>query len=529
MEDRKEYLEEGKGFLGIELGSTRIKAVIIDDAFRVIAQGSHTWENRLEDGIWTYAMEDIHGGLRAAYKDLLENVSAEYGAVIRSYRAIGISAMMHGYLPFDADGKLLAKFRTWRNTTAHEAAERMTALLKHNIPDRWSSAHLYDAILRGEPHVREIRFMTTLAGYIHFRLTGEKVIGIGDASGIFPIDGKTGDYREDLLAIFDEEIADRGYPWKTRDLFPRVLKAGAPAGVLSAEGAAFLDESGTLVSGIPLCPPEGDAATGMIATNSVRRRSGNLSAGTSGFLMAVMDEDIRTLHREIEQINTPDGSPVAMVHANNCTTDISSWVSLFGEFAEMAGAPLDPDELYGMLYRKALQGDGDAGGIFAYNFHAGEFLAGMERGCPLLVRRPDAAFNLANFMRAQLFGTIAVLRLGADRLREEGVALDFITAHGGLFKTPGVAQRMVAGAFRTPVRVMETAGEGGAFGIAVLAAYLLRENPDESLPDYLDGRVFAGAEAVVAEPLEEDMESYDHFMEGYRKGLAAERAAAEAL
>lgn len=529
MEDLKQFLEEGSGFLGIELGSTRIKAVIIDDGFRVAASGSHTWENRLVDGIWTYTMEDIHEGLRAAYADLLKNVSASCGAVIRRYRAIGISAMMHGYLPFDENGALLSMFRTWRNTSAHAAAEKMTALLGHNIPDRWSSAHLYDAVLRDEPHLKELRFMTTLAGYIHFRLTGEKVIGIGDASGIFPIDGKTGDYREDLLAVFDDEIADKGYPWKTRELFPRVLKAGENAGVLSEEGAFFLDASGSLQSGIPLCPPEGDAATGMIATGSVRRRSGNLSAGTSGFLMAVLDEEIRTLHREIEQINTPDGSPVAMVHANNCTTDLSAWVSLFGEFAEDIGLSLKSDELYGLLFRKALCGDADAGGIFSYNFHAGEFLVDMERGCPLLVRRPDASFDLAHFMRAQLNGTIAVLRLGVDRLREEGVRLDSLTAHGGLFKTPGAAQRIVAGALRTPVRVMETAGEGGAFGIAVLAAYLVRENPAENLPDYLDRCIFSHARVTVAEPLEEDAAGYDRFMEGYKAALAAEKAAAEVL
>ena len=529
MRDWKSYLEEGRGVLGIELGSTRIKAVIIDEGYTVIASGAHNWENRLEDGVWTYTLEDVHAGLRDSYQDLLKNVYRQTGARIRSYRAIGISAMMHGYLPFDGDGHLLSRFRTWRNTTAHEAAEQMSALLGHNIPDRWSAAHLYDCVLKGEPHVNRIRFITTLAGYIHYLLTGRKVIGIGDASGIFPVDMKTGDYRQDLLDLFEGEISSRGYPVRLREIFPRVLKAGEDAGCLTQEGAALLDSSGMLASGIRLCPPEGDAATGMIATNSIRCGRGNLSAGTSGFLMAVMENDIQSLHREIEQINTPDGYPVAMVHANNCTTDISDWVSLFGEFADLTGRTMTPDELYGVLYRKALEGEADAGGIFSYNFHAGEFIVGMERGCPMVVRKPDAVFSLSNFMRAQLFGTVAVLRLGVDLLRDEGVMINDVTAHGGLFKTAGVAQRLLAGALNAPVRVMETAGEGGAWGIAILAAFLLRDDAQEKLPDYLDKRVFDRVNMDCAVPDEKDVEGYNKYMKGYRMALAAEKAASDSL
>lgn len=529
MRDWKSYLEEGRGILGIELGSTRIKAVIIDEKYTVVASGTHSWENRLEDGVWTYTLEDVHTGLQDAYQDLLKNVQEQTGALIRSYRAIGISAMMHGYLPFDEEGNLLSRFRTWRNTTAHEAAEQLSMLLDHNIPDRWSSAHLYDCVLKGESHVSRIRFMTTLAGYIHYLLTGRKVIGVGDASGIFPVDMQTGDYRDDLLEIFEREITSRGYSIRLREVFPKVLKAGEDAGYLTKDGAAFLDSSGMLESGIRLCPPEGDAATGMIATNSIRCGRGNLSAGTSGFLMAVMEKDIQSLHREIEQINTPDGYPVAMVHANNCTTDISDWVSLFGEFADLTGRTLEPDELYGILYRKALEGEADAGGIFSFNFHAGEFIVGMERGCPMTVRKPDAAFSLSNFMRAQLFGTMAVLRIGVDLLREEGVSIDDVTAHGGLFKTAGVAQTLLAGALNVPVRVMETAGEGGAWGIAILAAYLMRDDTDEELPDYLDGRVFAAAKADCVMPAEKDVEGYNCYMKGYRMALAAERAASDSL
>ena len=530
MREKKSFLEEGRGVLGIELGSTRIKAVIIDDEFNVIASGAHNWENRLTDGVWTYTLEDVHSGLQAAYQDLLRNVRNETGALIQSYRSIGISAMMHGYLPFDGDGNLLSRFRTWRNTMAHDAAEHLTALLKHNIPDRWSAAHLYDCALKGEPHVNRIRFMTTLAGYVHFLLTGRKVIGAGDASGIFPVDTQTGDYREDLLDIFERELSSRGYPVRLREIFPQVLKAGEDAGCLTPDGAAFLDTGGMLRSGIRLCPPEGDAATGMIATNSIRSGRGNLSAGTSGFLMAAMDKDIQSLHREIEQISTPDGYPTATVHANNCTTDISGWVSLFGEFAHsITGREPDPDVLYDTLYRKALEGDADAGGIFTYNFHAGEFITGMERGCPMIVRKPDAVFSLANFMRAQLFGTMAVLRIGVDLLREEGVVINDITAHGGLFKTAGVAQRLLSGALNVPVRVMETAGEGGAWGIAILAAYLIRDDADETLADYLDDRVFAGAAMDCVMPDEKDVEGYNCYMKGYRMALAAEKTASDSL
>lgn len=529
MDAEKKLLEAGSAILGIELGSTRIKAVVVDDAHRVIATGGYNWENRLEDGIWTYSLQDVERGLQEAYADLTKQIRDTYDVTVTRFSAIGVSGMMHGYLPFDKEMRQLAAFRTWRNTTAREAAEQLTSVFQYNIPDRWCVAHLYDMILREEAHVREIDFLTTLAGYIHFRLTGERVLGIGDASGMMAVDTARCDYDEARITQFEELIADRHYPWTLRGILPRVLKAGDPAGELTKEGAAWLDVSGSLESGIPLCPPEGDTATGMVATNAVARGTGNLSAGTSGFLMLVMEEQIKSLHRELEPIATPDSYPVAMVHANNCTTDINAWVSLFKEFAELCGRTLSTDELYGTLYRKALEGEADAGGSYAFNYHAGEGIAHLDEGRPMFVRMPQATFDLASFMRAQLYGTMTLIRMGVDLLRAEGGTLSMIVGHGGLFKTEGVAQKFLADALKTPVAVMQTAGEGGAFGIAVLASYMVNRAQDEALPVFLNERVYVDAAMKVMEPDEEGMDGFDRYLEGYKRALNAERAAVEAM
>ena len=530
MKETKRVIEAGKAVLGIELGSTRIKAVLIGEDHKPIASGSHSWENRLENGVWTYSMEDIWKGLQDCYQDLASDVKKTYGLELTRVGAIGISAMMHGYMAFDEKGELLAPFRTWRNTLAGRAAAELTELFQYNIPERWSISHLYHSILNKEAHVPQITYLTTLAGYIHWQLTGRKVLGVGDASGMFPIDPETGTYRMDLVEKFDAEVAPCGFSWKLTDILPRVLSAGEAAGVLTDTGAKLLDVSGKLQSGIPLCPPEGDGGTGMVATNSVARRTGNVSAGTSIFVMAVMEKELKKLHREIDLVTTPDGSLVAMVHANNCTSDLNAWVGLFGEFAEAAGMKLDANELFGLLYNKALEGDADCGGLVSYGYYSGEFITGMEEGRPLFVRKPDARFDLANFMRTHLFAALAVVRMGMDILSgEEEVELDSLMGHGGLFKTRGVGQRMMAAAMKTPVVVMETAGEGGAWGVALLAAYLKNRAEGESLADYLNNRVFAGSEGSCLEPDEGDVKGFEAFMELYKAGLAAERGAVDSL
>lgn len=529
-EQIKQAIRDGKTVLGIEFGSTRIKAVLIDENHSPVAMGTHDWENRLENNVWTYSLEDIRLGLQDCYRSLAEDVQTKYGVQLTKLGAFGVSGMMHGYMAFNKDGELLVPFRTWRNTMTGEAVAKLTPLFHFNIPQRWSIAHLYQAILSGEEHVREIAYFTTLAGYIHWLLSGEKVLGIGEASGMFPIDSGTLDYDARMLAQFDELTAEKGYPWKLRDILPKVLAAGQNAGVMTAEGARFLDPTGTLEPGTPMTPPEGDAGTGMTATNAVRVRTGNVSAGTSVFSMVVLEKALKGVHEEIDMVTTPDGMPVAMVHCNNCTSDLNAWVKLFAEFADAFGMKIDTNDLYGTLYRKALEGDQDCGGLLAYNFYSGEPVVGLNEGRPLFARTPDAAFSLANFMRSHLYSALATLKVGNDiLLKEENVTVDCLMGHGGLFKTPVVGQRILAAALNAPVTVMDTASEGGPWGMAVLAAYMLRKAPGETLADYLDGKVFAGQTGTTIAPDAGDVAGFDQFVEKYKATLAAEAAAVAGL
>ena len=530
MADLKAIIESGKTALGIEFGSTRIKAVLVNETGEPIASGAHDWENRLEDGIWTYSLDDIWTGLTDCYGRLAEDVKEKYDTVITSLAAIGFSGMMHGYMAFDAAGELLVPFRTWRNTITEEAAEKLTEAFSYNIPQRWSIAHLYQAILNKEEHVKDVAFFTTLAGYIHWKLTGRKVLGVGEASGMFPIDAKTRDYNQTMIDKFDALVAPKGYPWKLREILPKVLVAGEAAGTLSAEGAKLLDKSGNLSAGIPLCPPEGDAGTGMAATNSVRVRTGNVSAGTSVFAMIVLEKNLSKVYPEIDMVTTPSGHPVAMVHCQNCTSDLNAWVNLFREFAQTFGMEISTNDLFGKLYNKALEGDADCGGLLAYNYFSGEHVTGFNEGRPVFARTPDAKFNLANFMRVNLFTSLGALKVGLDILmKEEHVQVDQILGHGGLFKTKGVGQKILAGAIDAPVSVMETAGEGGAWGIALLASYMINKEENETLEDYLDAKVFAGNAGTKMDPDPADVAGFEVFTERYKKGLPIERAAVESL
>ena len=510
--------------LGIELGSTRIKAVLIDRDHLPVASGSYEWENQLVDGIWTYSMESVHNGLQSCFSALKENVRAKFGTELTTVGAIGVSAMMHGYLPFDAAGNQLAEFRTWRNTITGEAAEKLTGLFGFNIPQRWSIAHLYQAILNGEDHVKDIAWLTTLAGYIHWKLTGEKVMGVGEASGMFPIDSGTLDYDENMVQKFNALTG-----MDLRSVLPKVLPAGAPAGRLTEAGALFLDPAGTLRPGIPAAPCEGDAGTGMAATNSVRVRTGNVSAGTSDFAMIVTDRPLG-VHREIDMVTTPDGLPVAMVHCNNCTSDINAWVDLFGEFSSLMGWKTDRGELFTRLFRSALDGDPDAGGLLSFNYYSGEGVTDFDEGRPVFLRFPDAKLTLPNFMRTHLLSALATLKIGLDILTgEEQVLIDRLYGHGGFFKTPEVGQRLLSAAVGAPVSVMETAGEGGPYGMALLGAYMLWREDGELLPDYLDRKVFSGAESETVMADETDIEGFRRFLERYKKTLAVERTAVENL
>ena len=522
-------MDLSKATLGIELGSTRIKAVLIDENHIPAASGDYEWENQLVDGIWTYSMEAVHTGVQACYAALREDVRSKFGTELDTVGAIGVSAMMHGYLPFDKDGNQLAEFRTWRNTITGVAAEELTELFGFNIPQRWSIAHLYQAILNQESHVGDIAYLTTLAGYIHWKMTGCKVMGVGEASGMFPIDSEKLDYDETMVQQFDALLSTSGFGWKLRDILPEVLTAGENAGCLTEEGARFLDPSGTLKAGIPVCPCEGDAGTGMAATNSVRVRTGNVSAGTSDFAMIVTDKKLG-VHREIDMVTTPDGSPVAMVHCNNCTSDINAWVNLLSEFAEMIGAGQNKGELFTMLFRKALEGDPDCGGLLSFNYFSGEGVTDLDAGRPLFVRVPDSNFTLANFMRTHILSALATLKIGLDILTQtEGVEVDKLYGHGGFFKTPEVGQRMLSAAVGSPVSVMETAGEGGPYGIALLAAYMLNKAEGESLPDYLDNRVFAGSSVNTVMAEESDIAGFNIFLTRYRKALPVETAAVSAI
>ena len=522
----------GTTALGIEFGSTRIKAVLIGPDHAPLAQGGHTWENRLENNIWTYSLEDIWAGLQAAYRDLAQNVQKEYAQPLQTVGALGVSAMMHGYMPFDAAGNLLVPFRTWRNTITGPAAEELTARFGFNIPQRWSIAHLYQAILNGEAHLPAVAYVATLAGYVHWKLTGQKVLGIGDAAGMFPIDSAKNEYDAAMAAAFDRLAAAHGFRQPLLSLLPAVRTAGQDAGRLTAEGARLLDPTGVLQPGIPLCPPEGDAGTGMAATDSVAPRTGNVSAGTSIFAMVVLEKPLSRVYPEIDMVTTPAGSPVAMVHCNNCTSDLNAWVELFRQAAALTGGDTDVGALFTRLFQKSLEGAPDCGGVVPVNYYSGEGVTHFDAGRPLLVRGPESDFSLANLMRANIYAAMATLKIGLDILSGEQVALDKLMGHGGLFKTPGVGQRYLAAAARAPVTVMATAGEGGAWGIALLAAYraYCQTRADaEGLDAYLDGRVFAGMPADTLSPDPADAAGFEAFLARYRAALCAERAAVDNL
>jgi len=528
QESIKQAIAKGKTSLGIELGSTRIKAVLIDENFETIASGSYEWENLLEDGFWTYNLLDIITGLQSAYREMKQEVERSYGITIRTVGSIGVSAMMHGYMAFDKTGELLVPFRTWRNATTSAAAKELTEHFQFNIPERWSIAHLYQAIINQEKHLPRIDYMTTLAGYIHWLLTGSKALGIGDASGMFPIDERTQNYCEDMMKQFDELISYKGYPWQLSDILPAVHTSGEQAGTLTAIGASILDQSKNLQPGIPFCPPEGDAGTGMVATNSVRKRTGNVSVGTSVFAMIVLDKKLSNVYPEIDLVTTPNGSPVGMVHANNCSSDLNAWLGLFREFSEAMGQKVESDKLFEVMLNKALEADPDGGGLLSYGYFSGENITGVESGRPLFVRSAKSNFNLANFMRTHLFTAFGALKIGMDLLvKEENVKIHSILAHGGLFKTPVVGQKIMAAAINTPVSVMDTAGEGGAWGMAILSSYMLNKSENESLEDFLDDKVFKEVTAQEIYPDELDVKGFEAFIKRYKKGLIIEKAAAE--
>lgn len=513
--------------LGIEFGSTRIKAVLIDSKFKPIASGSYEWENQLENGIWTYSLGDIWKGLRMSYRKLASEVFEKYGETLRSVGSIGFSAMMHGYMAFNQEGQLLVPFRTWRNSITEEAEKKLTQAFEYNIPQRWSIAHLYQAILNQEAHVGQVDFLTTLAGYVHWQLTGEKVIGIGDASGMFPIDLATKNYHPKKVEIFDSLARKSGIPLSIEKILPKVLLAGEQAGELTQEGAYLLDPTGNLEPGIPLCPPEGDAGTGMVATNSVAKRTGNISVGTSAFAMIVLSEELKKVHSEIDIVTTPSGDLVGMVHTNNCSSDINAWMKLFQEMTEAFGLEVSTERLFSVLFKEALKGDPDCGGLLSYGYYSGENITGVNEGRPLFIRSPESKFNLANFMRCHLASAFGAMRIGLDILKEEDIQIDKLVGHGGIFKTPEVGQRILAAAMEAPVTVMETASEGGAWGIALLAAFL--ESADADLSEFLERRVFGEDEGVTIAPTEADMEGYRVFMERYREGIEIEKIAIQKL
>ena len=524
----KETIIAGKAILGIEFGSTRIKAVLVDQENKPIAQGSHTWENQLVDGLWTYSTEAIWFGLQDCYADLRKNVLAQYDTEIEILAGIGISAMMHGYMAFGANDQILVPFRTWRNTNTGEAAAELSKLFNYNIPLRWSISHLYQCILDNEEHVKNIKFQTTLAGYIHWQLTGKKVLGVGDASGMIPVDPKTKDYDATMVEKFNKLISTKNYGCTLLDIFPKDLSAGENAGYLTPEGAGKLDISGHLKAGVPMCPPEGDAGTGMAATNAVKQRTGNVSAGTSSFSMIVLEKELSQPYEMLDMVTTPDGSLVAMVHCNNCTSDINAWVKIMKEYAELLGVEQDNNQLYTRLFQLAAKGDPDCGGLISYNYISGEPVTGCMDGRPLVVRSANDKFTLANFMRAHLYGAIAVLKFGNDILfKQENVKVDRITGHGGYFTTPMVGQKMLAAALNSPISCMETAGEGGAWGIALLASYMVNNPKGLSLADWLDAVVFAGNTGTSVAPDPADVEGFNRYIENYKACLPAEQKAVE--
>lgn len=530
LEDIQKVITDGKTVLGIEFGSTRIKAVLVDSKNNSIVSGSHEWENQYINGIWTYSLDNVWAGLQDCYNKLKAEVLEQYDVHLTTLGGIGFSAMMHGYLPFDKNGEPLVPFRTWRNTTTGQASEKLTQLFQFNIPQRWSIAHLYQAILNQEPHVKDIDYLTTLAGYVHWKLTGQKVLGVGEASGMFPIDSKINDYDAGMVSQFNEVLKKEGYSWNLQTILPKVLLAGDNGGTLSEEGARLIDPSGELRPGALLCPPEGDAGTGMVATNSVAERTGNVSAGTSIFAMIVLEKALSDLHPEIDMVTTPTGKPVAMVHSNNCTSDLNAWIEIFQEFANLIGVDISQTKLFETLYRQALLGDKDCSGLLAYNYISGEHLTQLEEGRPLFVRMPESQFTLSNFMRTHLYSAVSALKIGLDILfNKEQVKIDNIFGHGGFFKTEEVGQRIMAAAIDVPISVMETAGEGGAWGIAILAAFMIYREPGETLESYLSTRVFAGVQKKTISPDPADTHGFRTFMERYKQGLNIERTAVNVL
>lgn len=525
----RKIIESGKTFLGIELGSTRIKAVLIDENGSVLETGGFDWENQLVNGVWTYSLEDVWNGVQSCYKELVNRVKEKYDVQINKLSAIGVSAMMHGYLAFDNNGNQLAEFRTWRNNFTGQATDELTELFQYNIPQRWSIAHLYQAILNKEEHVKDISFLTTLAGYVHWKLTGKKVMGIGEASGMLPIDLNTKDFNHEMIKKFNSLIATNEYPWTLENILPKVLVAGEDAGSLTEDGAKLLDPTGILQAGARFCPAEGDAGTGMVATNSIATKTGNVSAGTSAFAMVVLEKELSKVHKELDMVTTPTGDLVAMAHSNNCTTEINAWMGIFKECLEAFGVKVSPSELYKNLFEKSLEGDEDCGNLMSYCFHSGEHGVGLSEGCPIFLHPANSKFNLANFMRSQLYTCFGAMKLGMDILtKEEGVKIDKILGHGGIFKTPGVAQSILSAAIDVPVVVMETAGDGGAWGIALLALYLDKKE-DKSLEDFLNRDIFGESESVTIEPKEIMVEGYEKFLVNYKNGLDVEREAVEYL
>jgi len=525
----KQYIEQGRAVLGLELGSTRIKAVLIGADHAPIASGDHTWENRLENGVWTYHLDDVWAGIQDAYANLVSDVQAKYGAKLTKLAGLGFSAMMHGYLPFDQDGNQIAEFRTWRNTITAQAAQELTALLGFNIPQRWSIAHLYQAVLNGEAHLPRLSHLTTLAGYVHWKLTGKQVLGVGEASGMFPIDSERCDYDQKMIELVDAKIKEKGYGFTLRGVLPAVLNAGEDAGCLTAEGAKLLDPTGALESGAPVAPPEGDAGTGMAATNAVAVRTGNVSAGTSCFAMIVLEKPLSKVYEEIDMVTTPTGKPVAMVHCNNCTSDINAWAGMLKGFAEAAGLSVSMGDIYTAMFTSALAGDADCGGVINLPMFSGEPVVGLGEGRPMMVRTPDAKLSFANFSRSLVVGAMASLKMGMDILVRENVKIDSLLGHGGYFKTPVAGQKILAGALGTPVSVMETAGEGGPWGMALLAAYRVNKKEGQTLEDYLNENVFAGAKSSTEQPDSEDVAGIDSYTAKFAACLPAQHAAVEHL
>ena len=525
----KDIITSGKTALGIELGSTRVKAVLIDENCKVLASGAHDWENKLENGYWTYSLEDVQIAVHSCFKALKEDVKEKYGCDFKTTGAIGISAMMHGYLAFDKHGKLLAPFRTWRNTTTARAAEELTEKLGFNIPQRWTCAHIYQAILNKEDHVPEIAYVTTLAGYVHYMLTGVNAVGVGEASGIFPIDSAKNDYDENMMATYDALLKEKGFGKTLREILPEVLVAGENAGTLTDAGVKFLDADGEFSAGVPFAPCEGDAGTGMTATNSVKERTGNISAGTSIFAMVVLEKNLSKVYPEIDMVTTPSGKPVAMVHCNNCTSDINAWAGLFGEFASALGIEAKRSKILDLMFENAMKGDSDCGGLTSYNYFSGEPVTGLQEGRPLFVRTPDAKFTLGNFMRTQLYSALAALKVGLDLLlKNEKAAIDKIYGHGGFYIYPGVGQKITAAAIDAPVSVMKTAGEGGPYGMALLALYSIK-GEGMALEDFLEKKAFADAETVTENPEQKDVEGFNVFLERYVKGLECEKSAVDSI